>query len=87
MHLGPGPLCSAMFGFWVAEEEESSGGATFGCSRIGLQATPVPAPLRLRRLQLVSSLVARSLLMLQASWDMATVKRTSALSCVELLLG
>lgn len=68
----------------------------FGCSCIGLQATPAPVLLEqraagacpaLHRLQLVSSPVACSLLMLQASWDMATAERMSALSCVELMLG
>lgn len=47
----------------------------------------MPALLRLHGLQLVSSPVACSLLMLKASWDVATVEGMSALSCIELALG
>lgn len=43
MLLGLGHLCNATLGFWVAGEE-SSEGAEFGCSRIGLQADPVSVP-------------------------------------------
>lgn len=47
-HLGRGPLCNAMLGFWVAEEEESSGDVAFGCSCTGSQATPASILLQRR---------------------------------------